>query len=37
MEYELVVWLQRIEQKQNLILKKLRPDLFKEAKEEKNP
>ena len=35
MEYELVIGLQRIEEKLDLILEKIRPELFKEKKEEK--
>ena len=35
MEYELVIWMQRMEEKIDLLLEKIRPDLFEKEKEKK--
>ena len=35
MEYELVIWLQRLEEKIDAILEKTRPELFEKEKEKK--
>ena len=35
MEYELVIGLQRIEEKLDLVLEKIRPELFKKDEEKK--